>query len=138
MRAPFVMALSVAGIIAGIAAAAAADLPVEFSTRYGVLGEPAAPLVIYQYEPGVVMRAYWLPPWRNRHYFPHSNRRPRLGRREHLSAVRKPTRPAETYARSWSNAAAFPRRAFIAAPARRTPPLHRYKEFSPAPKTPNS
>jgi hypothetical protein len=137
MRAPLVITLSVAGVFAGIAAAAAADLPVEYSSGYGVIGEPAAPQVIYQYEPGVVVRAYWLPPWRDRHYFPHSNRRPRLGRREYFSALRKPARLAETYARSWSNAAAFPMHSFIAAPMRRPPP-QRYEQFPPVPATPNS
>lgn len=137
MRTPLVLALSVAGIVAGTAVAAAADLPVQVSTGHADIDEPAAPLVVYQYEPGVTMRAYWLPPWRDRHYFPHSNRMPRLGRRENLSAVHKPVRPAETYARSWSNAAAFPMRAFIAVPTRRPPP-QRYEQFPPPPATPNS
>jgi hypothetical protein len=138
MRAPLALALSLTGILAGITAAGAADLPYPLAPRSVIIDEPAAPLVVYQYEPGVTMRAYWLPPWRDRHYFPHSNQRPRLGRRENLSAVRKPTRPPETYVRFWSNAAAFPKRAFNAAPARRSPPQRRYEPNQPTPATPNS
>jgi len=133
MRAPLIMALSVVGIVAGTVAAAAADL--QLSPGYMGLGEPAAPVVIYSYEPGVTMRAYWLPPWRNRHYFPHSNDRPRLGRRENLSAPRRFVRPAATFMRSWSNAADFPR-PLIVVPERRLP--ERYRQFSPGPATPNS
>jgi hypothetical protein len=138
MRAPLALALSLTGILAGITAAGAADLPYPLAPRSAYIDEPAAQLVVYQYEPGVTMRAYWLPPWRNRHYFPHSNRRPRLGRKESRSRVGGRPRPPETYARSWSNAAAFPMRAFIAAPARRPPPLRRYEPFPPTPATPNS
>ena len=37
---------------------------------YGPIGQIAGQVIIYDFEPGVVVRAYWLPPWRNQHYFP--------------------------------------------------------------------
>jgi hypothetical protein len=138
MRAPLVLALSVTGIIAGIAAAAAADLPYPLAPRGVDNVRRAAPLVVYRYEPGVTMRAYWLPPWRHRHYYPRSNRTPRLGRKESRSRVGGQPRPAETYARFWSNAAAFP---CECAPTRlrdRRPPPQRYQPFPPAPEPSNS
>jgi hypothetical protein len=53
------------------------------------------------------VRAYWLPPWRHRHYFPATGKRPRYGRYENLAAVSRPSKPAQTFQRSWSNAWAF-------------------------------
>jgi hypothetical protein len=47
-----------------------------------------------------VVRAYWLPPWRNRHYFPFG--RDRIARH----AASRPTR-ARSYRRYWSNDWAF-------------------------------
>jgi hypothetical protein len=50
------------------------------------------------------MRAYWLPPWRNRHYFPfHGN----LGKRRAMAPPAGRPKPAETYWRYWSNDGAF-------------------------------
>jgi hypothetical protein len=109
MRVLIAVALLIAGI-AGITAARAADIPSEHArSAYNdilVVGQRAGALYIYDYEPGVVIRAYWLPPWRNRHYFPASGRRPRVGRLEHISARGVPMR-AESYYRSWSTAPAF-------------------------------
>jgi hypothetical protein len=121
MRVAPVLALSVVGIVAGLAAAPAADLSLGTATHYAPLGWPAPPLLLYAWEPGVTMRAYWLPPWRDRHYFPHSKRMPRLGRREHLSARGRWLRPAPSYLRSWSNAPAYacpPLRSHAAKPVR--------------------
>jgi hypothetical protein len=49
----------------------------------------------------VVVRAYWLPPWRNHHYFP-------IYRDGVKARARVRPRPAETYRRTWSNGWAFP------------------------------
>ena len=106
MRALTVIALSAVGIIAGSAAATAADF--TLSPRYEFGGPRAEPEVIYQYEPGIAMRAYWLPPWHNHHYFPHTGRRPAIGRYERQSKRHRRTRAAESYVRYWSNASAFP------------------------------
>ena len=97
-------------IATGVTAASAADMPGiqsgSYSTRDYAAGGPAEPLVVYDFEPGIDMRPYWLAPWRNRHYFPHTGRRPRIGRLENLS-VRRAWRPAESYYRYWSTSSAF-------------------------------
>jgi hypothetical protein len=106
MRAFIAIAFLVFGV-AGIDGAGAADLGIggrhhgHYVTHYSIIGEPATPLIIYDYDPGVVVRAYWLPPWRNRHYFP-------FGRDKIVKthAVRRP-KPAQTYWRYWSNDGAF-------------------------------
>ena len=102
---------AIAGLVFGLAGlnvAVAADLSIgpRDYVSYGAIGVRAAPLVIYDYEPGVVVRAYWLPPWRHRHYFPATGKRPRIGRVEHLS-VRSVHKPAKTYRRFWSTSSAF-------------------------------
>jgi hypothetical protein len=63
------------------------------------------PVIVYDFEPGVIVRSYWYPPWRNRHYFPRTGKRPRIGRLEILPKHRisKP----EEYFRFWS-ASSFP------------------------------
>ena len=38
-------------------------------------------VVIYDDEPGVVIRRWWLPPWRDRHYYPHGRASLRAGSR---------------------------------------------------------
>ena len=94
----------------GVGAAQAADLPLisqgsgSAMSQDGsyTLAQPAPPLVVYDFEPGVVIRAYWLPPWRHRHFFPATGRAPVYGRREYL-APDGPVEPAETYYRSWSS-----------------------------------
>jgi hypothetical protein len=93
-------------LLAVTSAAQAADLPVEGGAglHYSALGRRVAPLVIYDYEPGVVIRAYWIAPWRNRHYFPSNGEAPTVGRDEDLSAGAVPPEPAESYAREWTNA----------------------------------
>jgi hypothetical protein len=109
MRVPFAVALIVFGL-AGATAVRAADIPTHRGysgySHYSVVGQRAAPLWIYQYEPGVITRAYWLAPWQGRHYYPATGRRPRLGRLEHLHA-RSVVKPAESYYRYWSTSSAF-------------------------------
>ncbi len=109
MRALVATAILVFGV-AGITTVGAADLRAGDGTRghayhggYSVIGEPAAPLIVYDYEPGVTMRAYWLPPWRNRHYFPFHGK---IGKQRATHHGGRP-KPAETYWRYWSNDGAF-------------------------------
>jgi len=90
---------------AGVTAADAADLRAGGAGRayyapYDVVGHRAAPLIIYDYEPGIVVRAYWLPPWRHHHYFP-------FGRDKVKVRAAGRSRPAQTFRRYWSNAWAF-------------------------------
>ena len=129
MRVVFAVALIVLGI-AGVSAASAADLSIDRSANYSfrsyAIGERAAPLVVYDYQPGVLVRAYWLAPWRHHHYFPHTGKRPVIGRAENLSAKRSAPQPAKTFQRSWSTASAL-----LSAPPRgRVRPL----DAEPAPR----
>ena len=114
MRASIVIAASLVGLIAGAACARAADLPVEpYGDGYGGYGvccravyQPIPQVVIYDDEPGVVVRRWWLPPWRNRHYYPHGRtslkRRSSVSRKRHRAA-RAELRPAPHYMHYWTN-----------------------------------
>jgi hypothetical protein len=95
---------------ASVAAANAADISAGFnvSGSNGVYSSYVArmePVIVFDFEPGVIVRSYWYPPWRNRHYFPRTGKRPRIGRREILPkhGMSKP----EEYFRFWS-ASSFP------------------------------
>jgi hypothetical protein len=61
----------------------------------------AEPYVFYDFEPGIVVRAYWLEPWAGRHYFPSGGKLPVVGRREQL----KPAMISEknSFHREWSS-----------------------------------
>ena len=63
------------------------------------------PVIVYDFEPGVIVRSYWYPPWRNRHYFPRTGKRPRVGRLKILPK-RRVSKPEE-FIRFWS-ASSFP------------------------------
>jgi hypothetical protein len=93
--------------VVGVAAANAADLAGGglsggYGTPYAVRMEP---VIVYDYEPGVIVRSYWYPPLDNRHYFPRTGRRPRVGRLEHWPA-RHISKPQEYY-RYWSASSVF-------------------------------
>lgn len=105
MRARFVIAVSIAGLLA--VPARAADLPAVYWGDAPVYGYPAAPVVIYDDNPGVTMRAYWEDPWAGRRYFPATGIRPRYGRHERLSLRRVRLPQAENFYRSWSTSSAF-------------------------------
>jgi hypothetical protein len=108
--------------IAGLVPVSAADLvepnsdgglsdgaPVEGVSYDGAWthGVRAMPAVIFDYEPGVNVRAYWRSPWRHRHYFPVAGKQPVVGRLEDLSVTGSALQPAENYYRSWSTTALF-------------------------------
>jgi len=99
--------------ISGGSAVRAADLPIGhagfYSARYYEQGERAGMLVVYADQPGVAVRAYWRAPWHHHHYFPATGRLPHIGRYENLKAHSPPPRRAQTYRRTWSNAAALDR-----------------------------
>ena len=112
MRALVALALLTFGIAAAMPARAA-DLVEPDGVSYGggwALGVRAAPVVLFDYEPGVIVRSYWLSPWRHRHYFPLTGQRPAVGRREDLSATGAVPQPAETFYRAWSTTDLFPHR----------------------------
>ena len=88
--------------IAGCVAARAADLPAERAARdvfthHVPSGHRVGPIVIYDFQPGVVVRAYWASPWRHRHYFPFGAEKIDVD----MSDGGSP-QPAETFERSWS------------------------------------
>lgn len=97
--------LAAAVIALGSTAARAADF--GWQSGYHEFGYRSAPLVIYDYQSGVTIRPYWLEPWGYRHYFPATGKRPRVGRHENLRAPSHPSKPAQTFQRSWSNMWAF-------------------------------
>ena len=96
--------IAIAIMTLGIGAAGAADLAAarggRFVTHYQPVGRPAGQVVLYDWEPGVVVRPYWLPPWRDRHYFP-------FGRDRVVRTPWKAPRPAKSFHRYWSVSSAF-------------------------------
>ncbi len=100
---------AIGGFVAGLGvltSALAADLAVE-QGGYGGYGYDGGQIVIWDAEPGVVLRTWWAPPWRDRHYFPSSGEKPDIGRDEDLSQRSTP-QAAQSYRRSWSASSANP------------------------------
>jgi hypothetical protein len=96
--------------VASVVAANAADFPAggNLSGGYAVYSPFVAriePVIVYDFEPGVIVRSYWYPPWRNRHYFPKTGRRPKIGRLERMPPQR--VWKAEEYFRFWSVSSVF-------------------------------
>jgi hypothetical protein len=109
----FGLAIALGLGLAGMAGARAADLPLRPAPDYNgglhyhPIGRHAAPLVVWDYEPGIVVRAWWLPPWRHRHYYPATGERPRIGRRESWRLRGEAPEPAESFYRTWTTTSAF-------------------------------
>ncbi|MGH6789708.1 MAG: hypothetical protein ACRECC_08490 [Pseudolabrys sp.] len=107
MRALFAIIVLVFGI-ASAAPARAADYNIhdhhyQHHGYYAPVGVRAGPIVVYDFEPGVVVRAYWARPWRGRHYFPTLHKVDITARGEAGDA--EPgyvARPAESFEREWS------------------------------------
>ncbi len=93
-------------IALGVAAAQPARAADPVGLQYGE-GVRAGAVLIYDYRPGVLVRAWWLSPWHDHHYFPATGKRPRLGRLENLSAKSGPIKPAATFYRVWSTSDLF-------------------------------
>jgi hypothetical protein len=101
-------AFAIIAIVASVTAVNAAD--VSRGTGVGGYGDPVyglrtEPVIVYDYEPGVIVRTYWEPPWRNHHYFPSTGRRPKVGRLEHIPPRRASRN--EDYYRYWSASSIF-------------------------------
>ena len=60
-----------------------------------------APFLSYDFEPGIVVREYWLEPWAGRHYFPSGGKLPVLGRREEIKPAAAPGK--RNFYREWSS-----------------------------------
>jgi hypothetical protein len=80
------------------APARAADLAATWASAVHT-----GPFVVYDYEPGITVRAYWLRPWAGRHYFPSGGKMPIVGRREHIAPT--PVSEKRDFHREWQ---AFP------------------------------
>ena len=93
-----------AAVIALSAPASATDFG---SDGYVAFGQRAGQVLIYDYQPGVVVRAYWAPPWQGRHYFPVTGTIPRVGRHENLNAPRRHYPPAPRFYREWWTSSVF-------------------------------
>jgi len=116
------LAFATIAILASAPAANAADGPAGLGTggygNYSSFGG-MEPVIVYDYEPGVIVRSYWAPPWDNRHYFPKTGRRPKVGRLEHMPPRRNAIN--ESYYRYWSVSSFFipgPPREIIPVPSR--------------------
>jgi hypothetical protein len=96
LRIAFASLMIVAALFS--APARAADLG---NTLEGAWAGPvhAEPFVVYDFEPGVEIRAHWLQPWAGRHYFPSSGKMPVVGRREHIPAT--PVSDKQNFHREW-------------------------------------
>jgi hypothetical protein len=94
----------------GIAQVDAADLPTEQGEGYSTLsiglGDRMGLQVVYDFQPGINVRPYWLAPWRHRHYYPATGEKPEIGRDEDLSAPSGETERPETFRRHWSTSSA--------------------------------
>src|SRR5436305_4494201 len=102
MRALFALTLA-ALVVTAVECVSAADLPSHGLRGSAGIGSRAAPLVVYDYEPGVMVRAYFRSPWRNRRYFPTGDQAPVLGRDEVIPGPdREMPEPAQSYYRFWS------------------------------------
>lgn len=137
MRALFaVMIFSCA--FAGFGAAQAADLRsggAGITTMYDAAPVRAGQYYIYDDDPGVYVRSYWAAPWQNRHYFPFTGKKPKVGRHERLLAKRPAPKPAESYYRAWSTVSLYPPQ-IVTPPPDNTQPLilNETMQFSAPPK----
>ncbi|MDO9411700.1 MAG: hypothetical protein Q7T81_03880 [Pseudolabrys sp.] len=111
MRAWFALTVITAGLI-GVSAAGAADIRIGGRSvaisSYAAAGLRAPQLLVYDSEPGVYTRAYWARPWQNRHYYPFTGKKPKVGRHENLRAARIAPKPADTFYREWSTISLYP------------------------------
>jgi len=101
MRASIAIAGLAVSIIVGLGVARAADIPPGHFGAPGadpLVGHRAVPYTVYDFEPGIAVRPYWLQPWAYRHYYP----RGREVRRHRVRAVARRPRLAEPYERYWS------------------------------------
>lgn len=106
MRARFaITTLAVAAVVSVSMTGAARTADFVSGPSHGVR---APQLLVYDDQPGVYVRAYWAPPWQNRHYFPFTGKKPKVGRHKDLTAVRAAPEPAESFYREWSTISLYP------------------------------
>ena len=91
--------IAVAAAVIALSAPASAT---DFGSGGYAFGQRAGQVVVFDYQPGVIVRAYWSPPWQGRHYFPVTGTIPQSGRHENLNAPRRHYRPAQSFYRRMS------------------------------------
>jgi hypothetical protein len=91
----------------------------------------SAPFVTYDFEPGIVARAYWLEPWAGRHYFPSGGKLPVLGRREEIKPASATSK--RNFYREWSS---FPVDTIKQPPLILNQQQQYFPQAAPAPATP--
>jgi hypothetical protein len=96
--------IAVAAAVIALSAPASAT---DFGSGGYAFGQRAGQVVVFDYQPGVIVRAYWSPPWQGRHYFPVTGTIPQSGRHENLNAPRRHYRPAQSFYREWSASSVF-------------------------------
>ena len=95
--------LAIGLLAAGMAVTRPAEAGHHHHNYYPSIGRRASPIIVYDYEPGVVIRAYWLAPWRNRHYFPTGHKIDTTARDEYLpTGTAEPGGRAQEFHRAWS------------------------------------
>jgi hypothetical protein len=94
----------------------------HFVAQYDPIGRPAGQLFVYDWEPGVAVRAYWLRPWRDHHYFPYGRDRADIRR---MGPHPARPHPAEPFYRYWGTSSGFdvPPRYWPAPASHRDPPI---------------
>ena len=122
MRALLAAAALAACGIASPGSAAASGRMLHHVAYYPSHAVRAPDVIIYDVEPDAGIRAYWARPWRGRHYYPFTGKKPKVGRRENLNARYPAPKPAPSYYREWSTLSLYPPRA-VMPPADIAPPL---------------
>ncbi|MBS0532811.1 MAG: hypothetical protein JSR72_02025 [Proteobacteria bacterium] len=105
MRALLTIAALAAVGIAGLGNAAASEWRGHYVAYYP---SNAARVVVYDAGPGTDIRPYWARPWRGRHYYPFTGKKPKVGRLENLNARYPAPKPAPSYYREWSTLSLYP------------------------------
>jgi hypothetical protein len=138
LLAVFIVVCAIAGQGFGLGEVQAADLRVSgagIATAYDTAPVRARQSYVYDDEPGVYVRAYWARPWQNRHYFPFTGKKPKVGRHERLSAKRPAPNPAESFYREWSTVSLYPPQVVTPPPDNSQPLIvNETTQFSARPK----
>lgn len=133
MRALLLVAIFAGAVVGqGLGQAQAADLRAGVVTGHYAAPVRASQYYVYDDEPGVYVRAYWAAPWQNRHYFPFTGKKPKVGRHEDLSAKRPAPKPAESFYREWSTVSLYPPGVVTPPPDNNQPLIRNETTYVPA------
>ncbi|MCW5693914.1 MAG: hypothetical protein KIT48_16270 [Pseudolabrys sp.] len=108
MRALLAIAALAAFGTAGLDSACASEWQRRHVAYYPSHSIRAPHVVFYDVEPDTGLRAYWARPWRGRHYYPFTGKKPKVGRLENPHAKYPAPKPAPSYYREWSTLSLYP------------------------------